>query len=68
MKILSILCRVVLGLVFVLSGLNGFIRFGHAPVFSTALGRDYMALMLAPCKSSPDICVTKTAWSWRTTG
>ena len=51
MKILSIICRVVPGLVFVLSGLNGFIRFGHAPVFSTALAREYMALMLAPCKS-----------------
>ncbi len=47
MKVFSTVCRILLGLVFVLSGLNGFVRFGHAPAFSTALAREYMVLMLA---------------------
>jgi hypothetical protein len=37
----------LLGLISLLSGTNGFVRFGRAPSFETAVARDYLAVMPA---------------------
>jgi uncharacterized membrane protein YphA (DoxX/SURF4 family) len=47
MRIASMISRILLGLLFLLYGLNGSFRFGHTAPFATAIAREYMAVMLA---------------------
>jgi uncharacterized membrane protein YphA (DoxX/SURF4 family) len=47
MRIVSNIARILLGLVFVVYGLNGFLRFGHTKPFETTIAREYMVVMLA---------------------
>jgi putative oxidoreductase len=47
MRVLSNIARIFLGLLFLVYGLNGFFRFGHAAPFETAIARQYMDVMLA---------------------
>jgi putative oxidoreductase len=46
MKIISLFARLVLGAIFVASGIMGILP-GHAPSFSTELAKQYMAVMQA---------------------
>ena len=40
MRIVSTVARIMLGLLFMLYGLNGFFRFGHTAPFETAIARE----------------------------
>jgi hypothetical protein len=45
MKIVANVQRILLGLIFVVYGMNGLVRFGHAPSVDTAAAREFMAVM-----------------------
>jgi hypothetical protein len=47
MKVLAHIQRSLLGLIFVVTGLNGFFRFLHQPSFKTAAARELMVVMQA---------------------
>jgi putative oxidoreductase len=47
MKIVTLASRIVLGLLFVVFGLNGFVHFIPQPVPPPGLARDYFAVMLS---------------------
>ena len=44
MKIAVLIARILLGLIFVVFGLNGFLNFLHAPVPSGTAGQYFMSL------------------------
>lgn len=46
MRIIAVIQRIVLGLIFLQSGINGFGRF-HSPAFGTPIAREYMVVMQA---------------------
>jgi hypothetical protein len=46
MNIIVAIQRIMLGLIFLESGINGFVRF-HSPSFGTPIAREYMAVMQA---------------------
>ena len=48
MRIISHLQRSLLGLVFVITGLNGLLHFLHDPSFKTAVARSYMQIQSTP--------------------
>jgi putative oxidoreductase len=47
MKVVTIIARTLLGIIFLFSGLNGFIHFGHAVTFKTEIARQFMTVMSA---------------------
>jgi putative oxidoreductase len=47
MKALAHIQRILLGLIFVVTGLNGFLRFLHQPPFAATAARELMMLMQA---------------------
>lgn len=47
MKIIAVIQRMMLGLIFLVSGIDHFVHSGHAPSFGTLLAREYMAVMQA---------------------
>ena len=47
MRVTSNIARILLRLLFLVYGLNGFFRFGHSAPFETAIAREYMDVMLA---------------------
>jgi putative oxidoreductase len=47
MKFLAHIQRSLLGLIFLVTGLNGFLRFLHEPSFKTPVARELMAVMHA---------------------
>jgi uncharacterized membrane protein YphA (DoxX/SURF4 family) len=47
MKIVARAQRISLGLIFVVYGMNGLVRFGHTPSFNTSAAREFMAVMQA---------------------
>ena len=47
MRVISNIARILLGLLFLVYGLNGFFRFGHSAPFATAIAREYVGVMLA---------------------
>jgi putative oxidoreductase len=47
MKVLAHVQRSLLGLIFVVTGLNGFLRFLHQPPFTAAAARELMMVMQA---------------------
>jgi hypothetical protein len=46
MKVIAVVQRRMLAVIFLGSGINGFVRF-HSPVFGTPIAREYMAVMQA---------------------
>jgi putative oxidoreductase len=47
MKIIALSQRILLGVIFLVYGINGFVRFSHEPSFATSIARQYMAVMQA---------------------
>jgi|HubBroStandDraft_1064217.scaffolds.fasta_scaffold128584_2 uncharacterized membrane protein YphA (DoxX/SURF4 family) len=47
MKIIAVIQRMMLGLIFLASGINHFVHSGHEPSFGTPRAREYMAVMQA---------------------
>ncbi len=47
MKIVAVVQRVLLGAIFVVYGLNGFVRFTGPPSFEAPIARQYMSVMQA---------------------
>jgi putative oxidoreductase len=47
MKIVAVIQRILLGTIFLTSGIKGFVRFGHVPSFGTSIAREYMEVMQA---------------------
>jgi putative oxidoreductase len=47
MRVVAHIQRTVLGLIFILTGLNGFFRFLHQPSFQTPAARELMTVMQA---------------------
>jgi uncharacterized membrane protein YphA (DoxX/SURF4 family) len=46
MKVIAVVQRIMPGVIFLGSGINGFVRF-HSPGFATPIAREYMAVMQA---------------------
>ena len=46
MKIVTLICRLLLGLIFVVFGLNGFLHFIPQPPMPSGLAADYFAVMV----------------------
>jgi uncharacterized membrane protein YphA (DoxX/SURF4 family) len=47
MKVPAFISRILLGVIFIVYGANGFFRFGHTDPFATPIAREYMTVMLA---------------------